>query len=111
MKRFFAAQFMVLAAGIVLAHPANLKADPRPTKADPAAELVREALQREIYGLEADRQEMLTAAASQSPQFGPALWHQGYIRDGKHDWRKHEDIVQSPQLGQQLSAYERQRKA
>jgi hypothetical protein len=70
---------------------------------------VREALQREIYGLESDRAQLLTAAASQAPQFGPALWHQGYVRDGKQGWRKYDELMQSPKLSQQLVAYERQR--
>ena len=89
--------------------PVLALAEPGGRKVDPAADAVREALQREIYGLETDRSSLLAAAAAEAPQFGPAFWHRGYVRDGKHGWQKHEQILQSPKLTQQLALYERQR--
>lgn len=111
MRRFCLARSgsMLLVPGIILAIPTLLVAEPTGKRVDPAAAAVREALQREIYGLDTDRRELLTTAAEQSPQFGPAFWHQGYIRDGKFGWQKYEDLMQSPKLSQQLAAYERQR--
>jgi hypothetical protein len=110
MRRCGAAQCCAIlsgAAGLLLNVVAL--AEPAARKVDPAAEAVREALQREIYGLETDRSSLLTAAAAVAPQFGPAFWHRGYVRDGKHGWQKHEEVLQSPKLTQQLASYERQR--
>ena len=111
MRRFRLARIwaMLLMPGVILAIPTLLLAEPTANRLDPAADAVREALQREIYGLDADRGELLAAAAAQSPQFAPALWHQGYIRDGKLGWKKYEEVLQSPKAAQQLAAYERQR--
>ncbi|HEX5103971.1 MAG TPA: polymorphic toxin-type HINT domain-containing protein [Pirellulaceae bacterium] len=92
-----------------LALPAALRADPVARLSTPAADAVREALQREIYGLETDRRELLAAAAEQAPQYGPARWHLGFVQDGKHGWLQHEAVLQSPKLFQELTAYERQR--
>jgi hypothetical protein len=110
MRRFSAARFCaVLLAGMGLPFSQAVWAETGAKKVDPAADAVREALQREIYGLESDREALLAKAAEQSPQFGPALWHQGYVRDGKLGWRKYEEVLQSPKLSQQLALYERQR--
>lgn len=45
-----------------------------------AEELVREALQREVYGLEGDRQQLLAAAVTAAPDHAAARWQQGYVR-------------------------------
>ena len=110
MRRCGSARFCAIligAASVLL--PAVALAEPGARKVDPAADAVREALQREIYGLETERSTLLAAAAAEAPQFGPAFWHRGYVRDGKHGWQKHEQILQSPKLTHQLAAYERER--
>ncbi|MEX2175791.1 MAG: polymorphic toxin-type HINT domain-containing protein [Pirellulaceae bacterium] len=74
-----------------------------------AGAAVSEALQREIYGLESERSDLLTAALARSPEFGPARWHSGYIQDAKRGWLKHEAFLQLPKLAARFAAYERQR--
>jgi len=53
-----------------------------------ADEAVREALQREVYGLDGDRRTLLSAASAASPEFAPARWHQGYVRSSTGEWVK-----------------------
>lgn len=100
----------ILAVLVMGMNSSSWSAEPRQGHAEAtAADAVREALQREIYGLETDRRELLSAAASAAPAFPPAQWHQGHVRDGMHGWRKHEDILQSPKLASLLALYERER--
>lgn len=49
------------------------------------AELVREALHREIYGLVGERDRLLSAAAGKDSDYGPAQWHRGLIQS-KGKW-------------------------
>ncbi|QDU29887.1 hypothetical protein ETAA8_50030 [Anatilimnocola aggregata] len=56
--------------------------------ADSALESVREALQREVYGMNADREDLLAKAFSTAPEFGPARWNQGFVKLGSGDWLK-----------------------
>src|SRR5262245_52523884 len=44
------------------------------------AELVNEALHREIYGLAHERNRLLSDAQRNDPNFGPARWHQGFVQ-------------------------------
>jgi hypothetical protein len=46
------------------------------------ADLVKEALHREIYGLGSERQQLLTAALRKDANYGPAQWQQGFIQSG-----------------------------
>jgi hypothetical protein len=111
MWRFHAARLwgLILLAGATLALPGFARADTKAAKSAAAEGAVREALQREIYGLEADRRDLLAAAAASEPELAAARWHQGFVRDGKHGWRYHEAILQSPKLAERLAAYERRR--
>lgn len=47
-----------------------------------ARQLVSEALHREIYGLQSDRDRLLAEALIADPDYAPARWHQGFVRVG-----------------------------
>ena len=47
-----------------------------------AKQFVAEALHREIYGLQPDRDRLLAAAIVADPNYAPARWHQGFVRVG-----------------------------
>ncbi|HUG67606.1 MAG TPA: polymorphic toxin-type HINT domain-containing protein [Pirellulaceae bacterium] len=49
---------------------------------DTAAQLVAEALHREVYGLQSDRNRLLAEAATLDPNYAPARWHRGFVRVG-----------------------------
>jgi hypothetical protein len=51
-------------------------ANPKSSQAD---ESVREALQREVYGLDQDRDRLLSAALSADPENTSARWQAGYV--------------------------------
>ena len=59
-----------------------------------AQEAVTEALQRDIYGLAAERDRLLAAAARQSPRYAPAHWHRGMVEDWRHDWVTVDEYIQ-----------------
>lgn len=103
----YLATFATLIVTILLPGLSAVGGDRAP--ADPAVSAVREALQREIYGLDADRQELLAAAAQQAPQHAPAWWHQGYVQDGKQGWIRHADFLDAANRSDRLAAYERER--
>jgi hypothetical protein len=66
--------------------------------AQQAEDVVREALQREVYGLDHDRQELLSTAGNTAPDFAPARWHQGYVRSATGEWIKATDAVDKRRL-------------
>lgn len=70
-----------------------------------AAELVREALHREVFGLTAERDELLREAAELSPSCEPAMWHRGFVQY-KGEWIKAVDLPQildeDPRVAQYL---------
>jgi hypothetical protein len=74
-----------------------------------ASAAVREALQREIYGSETARRELLDAAVAQSPEFAPARWHLGYVKDARRGWLKHDEFLKTPKVAHTLAKYERER--
>jgi hypothetical protein len=102
-----AALIGLLALSLVLIR--RTAAEPVQRPLDAAADAVREALQREIYGLAADRSELLASAALHAPQYAPAMWHRGYLHDAKRGWLKPEDYLQSTKIAASLALYEKQR--
>jgi len=44
-----------------------------------AEQLVKEALHREVYGMQQDRDRLLSAALQRDPDHAPARWHQGFV--------------------------------
>ncbi len=47
-----------------------------------AEQLVAEALHRQVYGLQSDRDRLLSEAVSVDPNYAPARWHQGFVHVG-----------------------------
>jgi hypothetical protein len=103
-------RFLCLAATVagVFCGGAYLSGEENST-GDQAAGAVREALQREIYGLKAEREELLSSATQQAPRHAPAWWHQGYVQDGKQGWTNHASFLATANRAERLAAYEKQR--
>ena len=74
-----------------------------------AQQQVQEALQREIYGLESDRQELLAAATKKVPGFAPAMWQLGYLKDQRNRWVKADDYLLQGSAAAPLAEYLRTR--
>ncbi len=66
--------------GFCLAVAGSLAAANEPEPGNDAERLVQEALHREIFGLSAERQQLLDEAAEVDPQYAPAQWHRGKVR-------------------------------
>lgn len=97
---------IVLLAGLSLSSLAEENRD------DPSAlQKVQEALQREIYALDRERSELLAAALAASPQYAPARWHSGYIKDPRRGWLKYDEYLNVPKVAHLLEDYERERAA
>jgi hypothetical protein len=80
--------------------------------AEPAAgpqRAVSEALQREVYGLSAERTALLQAALIQSPEFAPARWQQGYVKDDRRGWLRYDELLKVSKFAARIAAYERER--
>ncbi|MEQ8789756.1 MAG: polymorphic toxin-type HINT domain-containing protein [Pirellulaceae bacterium] len=71
-------------------------------------EYVQEALHREIYGLDGERQELLERAADETPDFAPAMWHRGYVR-WQNKWVKAEEIPAKAESDARVAAYRKVR--
>ena len=72
--------------GIVLIWGAVSHAEPQRTNRAAAEAAVQEALQREMYGLVDERDSLLKAAIDHLPQFAPALWQLGHVKDARNRW-------------------------
>lgn len=64
----------------------------RDAESDSTEEMVKEALHRGLYGLQAERDQLLAEAARQSPESGPANWHRGYVRTG-NGWQLVDELI------------------
>lgn len=96
---------VVLGAAVLSAADKTESAGSIQKKADQAAtDAVREALQREVYGLTDDREELLTAAAAAAPDNPAVRWRQGYVRSAGGTWTKADDRP-SKKRQAQLKAY------
>ncbi|MCG8583452.1 MAG: HEAT repeat domain-containing protein, partial [Pirellulales bacterium] len=73
-----------------------------------AQQLVDEALQREIYGAEEQRDELLKQAAAAAEGYEPARWHRGYVREHKR-WVKFDELPQMKSDYRLLASYRVQR--
>jgi hypothetical protein len=82
-----------------------------PAKNDILAATLGEALQREIYGLNGDRQRLLSEVSALAPDFAPARWHLGYVKDPDRGWLRHDQWQVVPKMAARLAAYERRRDA
>ncbi|MBC8869305.1 MAG: hypothetical protein H8E44_07795 [Planctomycetes bacterium] len=98
----------VLVLGAVLAACSTGLAETRAEKQRNADGLVREALNREIYGMEQQRQELLDRALDLVPGHPAAHWHTGHVFTGR-EWVKASDANETPGQQRQRELYERQR--
>lgn len=71
---------------------------------DSAKDLVQEALNREIYGLDKERDNLLGRAVELEPAYPPARWHQGMVRY-RGQWMMADDVAQYAPLDHKLSSY------
>lgn len=80
--------FLLFLCGSVGAAGSLFAADASSTaqKQAQAADAVREALQREAYGLDTDRAQLLASALKTDPDNAAARWHQGYIKSATGEW-------------------------
>jgi len=93
---------------LLIASIAIVSAESAASDREDAEQLVAEALHREIYGLQADRDRLLAKATVVDPNYAPARWHQGFVRVGdgwSHVYDAQAVIGTSPEL----SSYRRLR--
>lgn len=100
---------VLLALGVVLSGVGWLtvsvaSAETKAERQRAAAELVAEALFCEVYGKDAQRNELLESALDKVPGYVPVLWHTGHVR--VHDkWLKFDELPELAAEDQRLSAY------
>lgn len=83
-------------------------AESRAEKKRNADHLVQEALSREAFGLQRDRQKLLDQALKLVPGHPAAHWHTGHVWMGR-DWVKVGDACETAQQKRQRGQYERER--
>lgn len=88
------ALFVAAGLGVVLVWGAVSRAETQHADRAAAEEAVQEALQREIYGLASQRESLLHAAIDRSPQYAPALWHLGHVKDARNRWITSGDFIE-----------------
>ena len=93
----------------VLVGPVAVRGETQAEKRRAAQQQVQEALQREIYGLEADRQSLLAEATKKVPGYAPAMWQLGYLKDQRNRWIKADDYLQQGAAAAPLASYKRAR--
>jgi len=99
---------LALASGMSLATWAPLPASAAESQAqrrESAKDTVREALQREVYGLTEDREAMLASAAAADPKLDAAHWHRGLVKDEQGKWIDHAQQSTGSSLARRLSEY------
>jgi hypothetical protein len=102
-----AASFAAAALGITIALAAGVsQAETQRENRLAAAAEVQEALQREIYGLAAERESLLLAAARRAPQYAPALWHLGHVKDARNHWLSADDFIEQWISSRKIKLYE-----
>ena len=112
MSRLAAARLSVLGVGLAMTVlPLASFASEKKEKGPSPVASVREALQREIYGDAEDRQKLLSAASAEMPEYPPARWHQGYLKDGRRGWLKHNDVLIGSKAQARLAEYEKARES
>ena len=99
---------VVFVSGAVLATCSKGLAETRAEKQQNADRLVREALSREVYGMERERQELLNRALKLVPGHPAAHWHTGHVFAGR-EWVKVGDSHETPGQQRRRELYEFQR--
>ncbi len=99
--------FVVTAACVaVLLTSAVVFAATKAEKAKTAENLVKEALHREVFGMAAEREQLLKQATDTVPEFAPAMWHLGYVKH-KNEWIKAADLPQIYNDDPRIATYHR----
>jgi hypothetical protein len=105
---FAAALFgAMLSAGVWLT-AGHVSAATKAERTRAATEQVAEALFSEIYGQDSQRSELLAAALEQVPDYVPALWHTGHVRQNNR-WVKFDEVPKLATEDERLTAYRRAR--
>lgn len=76
---------------------------------DKASDYVAEAMQREMYGLADEREELLQAASRLAPELPSARWQQGMLRNQRNQWQSVDDMIADPLWQNRLARYDRKR--
>ena len=84
----------------------SLHAATRAERNRAAEDLVQEALHREVYGLNQDREKLLSEAMEAVPDFAPARWHQGDVKFGKK-WISADDVPEMLKNDPRIKTYRR----
>lgn len=74
-----------------------------------AQQCVAQALEAETDGDFLSRQRLLAEATSIDPEFAPARWQQGKVRNAQGEWLDIQASIETSAENQQLLTYERQR--
>ncbi len=69
-----------------------------------AEKLVSEALAREVYGATHERQALLEQAAAVAPDYAPAYWHRGFVRQD-NQWIKADEAPRLAEEDRRLDTY------
>lgn len=85
---------LMVAGVVLLTNGGTVRSAPKESQQQDAEGVVKEALHRELYGLQSDRQRLLDEAARISPEYGPAQWHRGFVRMGT-EWRAVDSLIES----------------
>ncbi len=93
-----------VASALLLVSSGLVEAASKAEKRRAAEELVKEALQREIFGNSSDREQLLSEAAKTAPDYAPAMWHMGYVRH-KNKWVKANDLPQLHEEDTRITQY------
>jgi hypothetical protein len=99
----------ILAAVVVSPPDVGHAKERQAPRREEAQQSVQEALQCEIFGLHEDRARLLEEAAAKAPEYGPAMWHRGYLRDERNQWATIDELVYAHGSERQLVAYEQKR--
>jgi hypothetical protein len=97
---------LAFAAQMLLAQSHSVAADPDIQSVE---ECVARALEAETEGDFLARQRLLAEATTIDPEFAPALWQQGKVRDAQGEWLDVEASIERSAENPRLLNYERRR--
>jgi len=98
---------IVFLLAVILADGVLRAARPSERTAE-STQLVREALHREVYGLDQERRELLDQALAADPQSAPARWHAGQVRF-QDQWLPARDVPAKTGENRRWQSYLQQR--
>lgn len=90
-SKLFSVRWSGVVWAVLLSIDGGALAATKAERTQAAAELTAEALHREAFGQNDQRQQLLARAAAAHPEFAPAKWHQGLVQY-QDRWVKAEDL-------------------